>query len=427
MQHSITFFLKVVITIGLITSTMPRAGLGQTEQRIAAVVNDELITAYDLEARMKLIIVSTRLPNTFETRRRISGQVLRTLIDERLKMQEAKRRNISVSNREVLRAKANIEKQNQLPKNSLDQMLQQNRVPLEAMEEQLRSAIAWSKLLSSRLRPRITIGEEEIDETLDRIKSRQGQIEYRLSEILLAVDGPEEENNVMRTANRFREQINNGASFSAIARQFSQSATAAVGGDLGWLHGSELTSDIRKLLPELQSGLVSKPIKTVSGYRLVALHDSRKIAETNSRPITLDLRQIFLPFSATAHETDIKNQLNRAAKVRDEATGCQDFGSLAEKFKSSKPPYLGRLALKNMSPAVRAVVRGISVGSISEPVKMPTGILLLMVCGREGGEGQLELPKRDIIAERIIRQRLSIMARRYLRDIRLSAVIDIRV
>ncbi|MEC8461821.1 MAG: peptidylprolyl isomerase, partial [Pseudomonadota bacterium] len=266
-----------------------------------------------------------------------------------------------------------------------------------------------------------------IDETLDRIKSRQGQIEYRLSEILLAVDGPEDENNVMRTANRFREQINNGASFSAIARQFSQSATAAVGGDLGWLHGSELTADIRKLLPELQNGLVSKPIKTVSGYRLVALQDSRKIAETNSRPITLDLRQIFLPFSASAQETDIKKQLKRAAKVRNEATGCQDFGLLAEKFKSSKPPYLGRLALKNMSPAIRAVVSGVSVGSISEPVKMPSGILLLMVCGREGGKGQLELPKRNIIAERIIQQRLSMMARRYLRDIRLSAVIDIRV
>ena len=155
---------------------MPRAGQGQTEQRIAAVVNDELITAYDLEARMKLVIVSTRLPNTFETRRRISGQVLRTLIDERLKMQEAKRRNISVSNREVLRAKANIEKQNQLPKNGLDQMLQQNHVPLEAMEEQLRSAIAWSKLLSRRLRPRITIGEEEIDETLNGSSPDRGKL-----------------------------------------------------------------------------------------------------------------------------------------------------------------------------------------------------------------------------------------------------------
>ena len=58
---------------------------------------------------------------------------------------------------------------------------------------------------------------------------------------------------------------------------------------------------------------------------------------------------------------------------------------------------------------------------------MPTGILLLMACGREGEKGEIELPKRDTIAERISRQRLSIMARRYLRDIRLSAVIDIRV
>ena len=427
MQHNVTFLLKVVIAISLITGTMPKSGQAQTEQRIAAVVNDELITAYDLEARMKLVIVSTRLPNTFETRRRIGGQILRTLIDERLKMQEAKRQNISVSSREIRRAKTSIEEQNKLPKNGLDRMLRENRVPLEAIEEQLRSAIAWSKLLSRRLRPRIAIGEEEIDETLDRIKSRQGQIEYRLSEILLTVDGPEEENSVMRTANRFRKQINNGASFSAIARQFSQSATAAVGGDMGWLHESELSGDLRKLLPELQRGLVSKPIKTITGYRLVALRESRKIAETNSQPITLDLRQIFLPFSASAEEIDIKRLVKRVTSARNAATGCRDFELLAEELKSSRPSYLGRLALKDMSPSIRDVVRGISVGGISKPIKTPNGILLLMVCDREGGKGKIELPRRDTIAERIIRQRLAMMARRYLRDIRLSAVIDIRV
>lgn len=427
MHQGVSFFLKVVIAISLITSAMPKPGQAQTEQRIAAIVNDELISAYDLEARMKLVIVSTRLPNTLETRRRIVGQILRTLIEERLKLQEAKRQNISVSNREIRRAKTNIEEQNKLPKAGLDRMLKENRVPLRTIEEQLRSAIAWSKLLSRRLRPRITVGEEEINETLDRFKSRQGQMEYRLSEILLAVDGPEEESNIMRAADRFRKQINNGASFSAIARQFSQSATAAVGGDLGWLHESELSGDIRKLLPKLQRGLVSKPIKTITGYRLLALRESRKIAEANSQPITLDLRQIFLPFSASSKETDIKALINLATSVRDAATGCQDFELLAEELKSSRPPYLGRLALNDMSPSIRAIVRDISVGGISKPVKTPNGILLLMVCGREGGEGEIELPRREIIAERIIRQRLAMMARRYLRDIRLSAVIDIRV
>ena len=243
---------------------------------------------------MKLVILSTRLPNTVEVRRRIRNQVLRSLIDERLQMQEAKRRNISVGKRDLRRAKSTIEKQNKLPKDGLERMLLQNDVPLAAMEEQLRAGIAWSKLVGRRLRPRITIGEDEIDEALDRIKSRQGQTEYRLAEILLAVGGPEEEDNVRRTAEGIRRQIQNGANFAAIARQFSQSATAAVGGDLGWIHEAELNDNLKDIVPGLQEGTISQPIKTVTGYRLLTLRGTRKIGETASKPETVDLRQIFL-------------------------------------------------------------------------------------------------------------------------------------
>jgi peptidyl-prolyl cis-trans isomerase SurA len=171
----------------------------QTVQRISAIVNDELITAYDLESRIRLVIFSTRLSNTVDTRRRISSQVLRTLIDERLQMQEAKLRNISVSRRDLQRARETIEKQNRLPKGGLESVLQQNGIPFESINEQLRTSIAWSKLIGRRLRPRITIGEDEIDESLERIRSRQGQTEYRLSEILLTVDSPDQEANIRRT------------------------------------------------------------------------------------------------------------------------------------------------------------------------------------------------------------------------------------
>ncbi|NBP73304.1 MAG: hypothetical protein EBU57_09145 [Alphaproteobacteria bacterium] len=210
-------FLKCTVAALLAILISPDFARAQSVQRIAAIVNDELITAYDLESRMKLVILSTRLPNTVEVRRRISSQVLRTLIDERLQMQEAKRRNISVSKRDLRRAKVTIEKQNKLPEDGLERMLRQNDVPLSAMEEQLSAGIAWSKLVGRRLRPRITIGEDEIDEALQRISSRQGQTEYRLAEILLAVDGPEEEDNVRRTAERIRNQVQNGANFAEIA------------------------------------------------------------------------------------------------------------------------------------------------------------------------------------------------------------------
>ena len=179
----------------------------QTVQRISAIVNDELITAYDLESRIRLVIFSTRLSNTVDTRRRISSQVLRTLIDERLQMQEAKRRNISVSRRDLQRARETIEKQNRLPKGSLESVLQKNDISLESINEQLRTSIAWSKLIGRRLRPRITVGEDEIDESLERIRSRQGQTEYRLSEILLTVDSPDQEANIRRTAERIAVQL----------------------------------------------------------------------------------------------------------------------------------------------------------------------------------------------------------------------------
>ncbi len=306
-------------------------------------------------------------------------------------------------------------------------MLLQNDVPLSAMEEQLRAGIAWSKLVGRRLRPRITIGEDEIDEALDRIKSRQGQTEYRLAEILLAVGGPEEEENVRRAAEGIRRQIQNGANFAAIARQFSQSATAAVGGDLGWIHEAELNDNLKDIVPGLQEGTISQPIKTVTGYRLLTLRGSRKIGETASKPETVDLRQIFLPFPKSAAPIDIEAHIGLAKTVRDTATGCKDFGLLAKEIRSTRPPNLGRLALKDLSPAIRNVVRDVQVGEISDPVKMSSGVLLLMVCSREGGKSGIKMPERDAIADRLMQERLSLMSRRYLRDIRLSAVIDIRV
>ena len=407
--------------------TVATTAKSQSVQRIAAIVNDELITAYDLESRIRLVIFSTRLPNTVDTRRRISSQVLRTLIDERLQMQEAKRRNISVSRRDLQRAKETIEKQNRLPKGGLEQVMKQSGIPLESINEQLRTGIAWSKLIGRRLRPRITIGEDEIDESLERIRFRQGQAEYRLSEILLTVDSPDQEANIRRTAERITDQVKKGARFNAIARQFSQSATAAVGGDLGWQHESELDDTLRQVVGKMGKGSMTSPIKTVAGYRILLLRDVRKIAQSEAKPITLDLRQIFLPLPRQSAPSDIEAQIDLAKIVRDTASSCSDFSTLAKEVGSPRPPSLGKFALKDLSPAIRQVVKDIPAGKISDPLKMPDGVMVLMVCNRDGGTSVIKLPKRDEIADRLMNERMSLGARRYMRDIRLSAVIDVRV
>jgi peptidyl-prolyl cis-trans isomerase SurA len=427
MKMAITLRILAAILIFSGATTIASAVKSQSVQRIAAIVNDELITAYDLESRIRLVIFSARLPNTIDTRRRIRGQVLRTLIDERLQMQEAKRRNISVSRQDLQRARETIEQQNGLPRGGLERVMKENDIPLETINEQLRTGIAWSKLIGRRLRPRITIGEDEIDESLERIRSRQGQTEYRLSEILLTVDSPDQETNSRRTAERIVDQVTKGARFDAIARQFSQSATAAVGGDLGWQHESELDDTLREIVGRMREGSMTSPIKTVAGYRILLLRDTRKIAQSESTPITLELRQIFLPLPEQPGTSDVEAQIDLAKTVRDTAGSCGDFSEIAKEVGSPRPPSLGKFALKDLSPAIREVVKDVPAGKVSDPVKMPDGVMLLMVCNRDGGTSVIKLPDRDEIADRLMNERMSLGARRYMRDIRLAAVIDVRV
>ena len=410
-------------------ANLPSTGAAQAQsvQRIAAIVNDEIISAYDLETRMRLVLFSTRLPDTADVRERLQGQVLRALIDEKLQMQEAKRRNIDVSRRDLQRAVENVEAQNGIPAGTLEDLLSRNDVPRSAMVAQMSAQIAWSKLVGRQLRPRISIGEDEIDEVMNRIKERQGQTEYRLSEIVLSVDSPEQEENIRGTAARLVDQIGRGANFSAIARQFSESPTAAVGGDLGWIHEAELDPALQKIVPQLSRGGVTDPIKTVSGYRILSLTDSRKIAQGQAEPEKVDLRQIFLPVRPTAAASEVESQIDLARTLRTAATGCEDFSTLAKEVGSPRSPELGNFEVLKLAPAIRNVVADLPEGQISEPVKFPDGVLLLMVCSRTGGAGAIKLPERDTIADQILQERLSLMARRYLRDIRLAAVVDIRV
>ncbi|MEC7489052.1 MAG: peptidylprolyl isomerase [Pseudomonadota bacterium] len=418
-----------LLTIFVVIEDLGNTGAADAKptQQIAAIVNDELITAYDLDSRLSLVVFSTRLPNTPAVRQRLRRQILRALVDEKLTLQEARRRNISVSRRDIRRAKAAIEKQNRLPKNRLDRILEEKNIPLETMEAQLRASVAWAKLLGRRLRPRITIGEDEIDETLSRIKARQGQVEYRLGEILLTIDHPREENSVRRRARSITDQVRKGASFSAIARQFSQNPTAAVGGDLGWVYEADLDKTLGNMVPNMLRGEITKPIRVVTGYRILILRDIRKITEVPATPATIDLRQIFLTLPKSPLSSDIDAKIRLAKTVRDSVKECKEFDLVAKQIGSSRSPKLGKFALRELSSVIRNIVKKIPVGGISEPVQMADGIMLLMVCNREGATKKIVLPDRDTIAKGILRRRLALLARRYMRDIRLAAVIDIRV
>lgn len=257
------------IAAALVLILVGAASAAAQETRIAAVVNDDMISLGDLDARVRLVLLSSQLPDNDQVRQRATPQVLRTLIDEKLEVQEAKKLNVTVSDDEVNKTFERLEQQNNLPKGGLDKMLSQNNIPRSTLTDQISASLMWNKLVEQKLGPTVSISDEEVKDTLARIKQEVGKPQYRVAEIYLAIDNPSQEADVKALADRLIDQMHPvadpthpggmrpGASFPAVAQQFSQSPTAAVGGDLGWLTTAELPRDIATVVQGMQPGQLS--------------------------------------------------------------------------------------------------------------------------------------------------------------------------
>ena len=413
----------------MVAMSMAAIGVGrpaeaQRVQSIAAIVNDDIVSMFDLQSRLKLVVASTGIEMSPRLQKRLIQQVLRLLIDERLQIQEAKRRNITATKRDMSRAMANLEKQNRLKPGTFEKFIRRNGLPRNALLGQIRAQITWQKLIRQTLARRVTVGQEEIDEDLARLKARRGQSEYRVAEIVLAVNTPEQEQEVIRTAERLMEQLRKGAQFNAVARQMSRSASAPAGGDLGWIAETVLDSDLAQIVPKLKKGEIAGPIKSPSGVRILLLIDSRRVLSSSTADATVDLRRITLSLAPKANANAVTSQLDLLRIMGETISGCEDFERAAKEASAMVPINLGKRRIGNLSQLIRDAVTGLAIGKTSKPQRHKGGVSIYMVCARD--DVTAGLPCRAEIERRIRNDRISNLARRYMRDLRNAAVVDLR-
>lgn len=402
------------------------------EMRIAAVVNDQVISVADLDSRIRMVLLSTGLTDSLDTRKRIAAQVLRTMIDEKLQMQEAKHKNIVATADELKKAVASIAKQNHMETAQLEAVLKAKGIELSALTDQLTASIVWTKLVRELAAEANPVSDQEIDDALKRLKQSAGEPQTRVAEIFLAVDNPQQDDEVRQLALRLTDQMKQGARFSAVAQQFSQSATAAVGGDLGWIRPEALTPELAKAVTQMQPGQLSPPIRTPAGYYLLLVLDRRDAhgasASAGKQDTTLHIVQVVFPLPAQASETQRRAALAEAESARQQAKNCPDMLRIGKE----RAPQLsseGDVHLSQISPTMRSMVLGLGVGQASQPIVEKNGVGVIMVCSKaEAGKATAAAaPTRDEVAEALMRQRLDILARRYLRDLRRAAFVDVRV
>ena len=162
----------------------------QESAGIAAIVNDEVISGFDLSSRMTMVVVFSNLPDNAEVRDRIRPQVIRTMVDERLKMQEAERIEVKVPDADIARAITRIERQNGMSPGGAVFLLKNSGLNKSVLEDQVKVDLAWRQVIRNLYRPNYQVGDAEVDGVLADMKRYAGKPEYRLAEIFLPIDDP---------------------------------------------------------------------------------------------------------------------------------------------------------------------------------------------------------------------------------------------
>jgi peptidyl-prolyl cis-trans isomerase SurA len=398
----------------------------QDTLRIAAVVNDDIISELDVFMRLRMAMLSAKLEDNEETRRRLLPQVLRNLIDDRLKMQEAKRTGVKVNPADVESRIDRLAQRNNMSRAELDEFLKGNGILVDAVADQISTELNWARLVQRTLRPRIVITDQEINEEAQRIKATQGQTEYKIYQIFLAVDAPDQESDVRDSAERLIEQLRAGADFESLAQEFSQDEGALKGGNWGWLRVDQMEPAVAKQIQAVQAGQLVGPVRGTGGYYIALARETRVSGSGDTAGAgSVTMKQILWSLPSNAAESEVNRAISQANTVAGKIENCNQMSAVADEAQPGVYRELGSVLVGDLPQQVQRIAINQPIDVPSPPVRTSQGVGLYVICARQGADEDSQ--SRTAIADRLGQQRLETLARGYLSDLRRAAVIDIRM
>lgn len=413
----------IAMTVLSLLSHQARAQTVGEELRIVAVVNDDVISAYDLSQRLRFVLVTAGIPINEQSMQRLAPQVLRTMIEEKVKRQEGARFGIEPDQNAVAGQISSFESRNNIPEGALPDALAQNGASIDPFVEQIEAEEVWRRTVAARYGAEVSVSDDEIDSVIEDLQTQAGQTEYRVAEIFVPADRNEPDE-AQKTIARLVQELQNGAQFAALANSFSRAPSAESGGDLGYIQLEDLGSELAPVAAQLSPGTLSPPIETPLGYYLLLMVDTRKSPGLPTGTVSLTLSQFHIAVPVGADDGTVSAAMEQARQATLGVTGCEAFQDVAANAGSPLSGPLGTIDQSKLPPNIRDAVDTLDVGQPSVPVRTADGVSVLMVCARSGDTSIEQI--RESIRKRLTNQRLGDLARQYLRDLKRSALVEIR-
>jgi len=384
---------------------------------IAAIVNDEVISKFDVDQRVNLFLVTSGIERTPQNIDGLRRQVLRTLIQEKLQLQEARDSEIEISRAEINAAMQDMASGTNRSLDEVEKFLKENNVHIRTMEDQIEAELAWNRFVRGRFGGQVSIGELEIDETLERAEAAMNQDRVNINEILLLANNQLDGQRLMSEAAQIVQQLRAGINFGAVARQLSAASSSASGGNLGWIPVNQLDENIVPIIENMAAGDISDPIETSAGIYIVQLNSKQQSGGIDPMRNLFDLLII-------TYDNATEGNLAKLESLRDSFTTCKNTEAKAKEMDARDVTRTGQVELRRFPKNLQSEISTMEAGQVIGPKKNEKIAEMVVVCDRKDDQGATI--SRDAIENNLYSQRLAIMARRHLRELRRDSIVEYR-
>ncbi|HEX4300218.1 MAG TPA: peptidylprolyl isomerase [Gammaproteobacteria bacterium] len=399
---------------------------------VAAVVNDDVILKSELDAQVaeaerQILSHNTPLPEYAV----LQKQVLDGMVVNRVELQQAATRGVTVSDDAVNQALTRIAQRDGVTLDQLPDVLKKQGYEYDRFRRELRDQLVIQALEQQVLADQLHITQQELE---DQMRADQGsgdtETQYHVAQILVATPfnpTPDDIATARKKMDIIYQKLKSGTDFAAAAVAYSEGQNALQGGDIGWRKASELPTLFAPIVMQMKPGDYSAPIQSANGFHLVKLIDVKR-SDQKVMVTQTHARHILVRTSAILNEAQAKTKIQA---LYDQLKAGADFAKLAT-ANSDDPGSaklggdLGWVDPGSTVPAFQTVMDKLQPGEMSEPFQSPFGWHIVQVLGRRQAD-QTEDDRRNRAYQAIFARKSEEVVQHWISEMKDSSFIEYHI
>jgi peptidyl-prolyl cis-trans isomerase SurA len=426
------FLLSTLLALDVVTSPDAYAGV-QSVDRIIAIVDDDVVLRSELDRELRQILAQLQRKNTqLPPKDVLERQVLERLILKKLQLAAAERAGVTVGDDILAQMIGNIARKNGLTLSQFREAVESQGMSFNGFRENIRETITIQKYLQRATADRIHITEREIaTHVAQQTEQPEARSAYHILHILVATGEGATSEQLRAAKNKAAKivsKLRSGADFKQVALAQSDGRNALEGGDLGWRETDQIPTLFAGLVPKMDRGEISDPVRSPSGYHIIKLADYRGGGLKQRMVTQIHARHILVKTSEITSDSDARQRLEQLKK---RLQGGDDFSDLARSHSDDqgsalKGGDLGWISAGDVVPEFEEQIVRLKPGEISDPFRSPFGWHLVQVLERRQHDSTREV--KESTARAAIRQRKAAEETELLlRRLRDEAYVEIRL